>query len=224
MPNPVHLRMRLSGHLYTDSGSWSIGLNFGGTDGFDIGGLGGAEAKLQSWSDAVRALHSNQIIPSSLQEILSSAGSITALRCALIGTDGKEQATAVTEFSTSIKGTGSPVHTHQIAMALSLDSGRPGSSYRGRIYWPALAVPVGIGGQASGGLIGPIATDTAAWLRDLAGAGASVFSPGLTPIVVSTTKNIASAIEKVRVGSRLDVQRRRADKEKETYGVAVVPQ
>jgi hypothetical protein len=60
------------------------------------------------------------------------------------------------------------------------------------------------------------------WITELNGAGASFITPGVRASVVSTVKEIANPITSVRVGDRLDIQRRRADKQNETYSVSVV--
>lgn len=218
-----HFALRLSGTLNGSTQTWSTGLRFRSATGGDPAAIDGIEDKLNTWRDAVRALHANDILPGSILAFIGAPTRITAVRCSAIGADGKETAVSIVEGSPLAIGGNSTSMPQQVALAISLDTGRPGASYRGRMYLPALGASIGGDGLLNVASTGPYATDMAQWIKDVGNAGATAIDPQLLPCVVSTTKNIATPITKVRVGNRLDIQRRRADKQDETYSVAMVP-
>lgn len=225
MVNPVHARIRLGGSLFNDA-RWSVGLSFAMDDGSDpfvaAGILTNATAVLEKWRDNVKALNSGQIVPPSFLRMLSTQGKIDTIRCARIGQNGRETDVALANLGTPIVGGGGPVHSAQNAIVISLQTGRPGGSYRGRVYWPAL------GANLSNGRVQSADTDelagaAATWLNDVGDALSSFLTAHGQVAVVSTTQNKATPVTSCRVGNRLDSQRRRAESEKELYSVAAVP-
>lgn len=219
-----HLMMRLSGLFFQSAQSWSIGLRFRSATGGDPGGVADIETRLNGWRDAIAALNGGRIVPTGMSDLMSSGTSITALRCSHIGQDGKETAVSLLEKNPPMLGGRAVTMPSQVAVAVTLDTGKPGASNRGRVYWPGLGAGVGPNGRQGNIDTEALAGDFAGWLHDLGNAGASIFSPGVVASVCSTTKGTANPVTQVRVGDRLDIQRRRADKENETYSVAVVPQ
>lgn len=219
-----HLRFRLSGILYTSGQTWSVGVNFmPAVEGAIPTAPIASEEGLNTWSAAIRALNGGQIVPAAMLEGLSTSGKITTVRCSDVDSSGHEDAVSVIELGTAVSGSGGAVHPGQVALAVTTLTRRPGASYRGRFYWPALGYPINGAGRINAGLRDPIATAIAQWFADLQVAGAAVTPVGIGANVVSNTRGVANRVEKISVGDRLDIQRRRADKEKETYGVASVP-
>lgn len=228
MANIVHGRLRIGGTLYNDA-SWSIGVNVGTSIGGDpfSGGTEDVQGALQNWADNVKTLNAGRIFPGDMAGSLSTAGTIEFIRASRIGTDGKESAVALITIAPGIKGGGTPIHPAQTAITISLLTGRPGASYRGRLYLPALGQPLTDGRVAQNGA-GILATQAAGWLKQVSdaaeGMNSIVLQGELRPIVVSSSKVSQSPITSVRVGNRLDSQRRRAEGQQEVYSVAPVPQ
>jgi hypothetical protein len=209
------------GTSYSPDQTWSFGLKFNGPgNDFPITGVD----KLNSWRDAVRALNSGAVIPTSLARLMGPGFKMSGIRCSALGADGKETEVSTYEFANPIPGLGSASMPGQVALVVSLLTGRPGASYRGRVYLPAGAAQVSVQGRIGTDVAGTIATDFAQWIRDVETAGASILDPQLSAVVYSQVKGVANAITEVKVGTRLDIQRRRADKEKDSYSVAPVPQ
>lgn len=221
---PQHIRIRVGGTLYNDA-SWSIGVNFARPGLFGGVGLGEplVQDSLEGIRDAVRALNDGNIFPGALRTPLSTSGAIKSIRVSRIGTDGKEVAVALQEGFV-VLGTGEPMHSAQTAIALSLRTGRPGASYRGRVYLPGLRMPLSAG-RIDGGNRTTLVEGFAQWLRDVAGSlpGGILDLVELDPVVVSSVKEVATPVTTVAVGDRLDTQRRRAEGQDEAYSVAPVP-
>lgn len=223
----THLRLRVGGTLYNDA-NWSMGVNFAtaqGTDPFANGTVD-VQGVLEAFRDGVRGINGNQVLTGGLLGALSSSGKVNYVRASRVGPDGKESAVALVDLAVPVSGTGSPTHQAQTAIVLSLQTGRPGATNRGRLYLPLLSGNL-TSGRLSGNDVGALATDAAAWIDALNTAADNVIVlPTATCVasVVSTTRGTASRITSVRVGNRLDSQRRRAEAQKETYGVAAVAQ
>lgn len=219
-----HLLARFSGDLHGGPSTWSVGFRFRSASGGDPGGIADIQTKLETWRDAIRALNSGSVFPDMIRQVIGQPTRLQTIRCSAIGTDGKETAVALVEGTPLSIGTSSGVNPSQIAVTASLISGKPGASNRGRVYWPCLGQGVEVTGLITSAAALSIATDTAAFIHDLETAGATLITPGLEGSIISQTKGTAIAIQSVRVGNRLDVQRRRANKEEEAYSVAVIPQ
>lgn len=216
-----HLSLRLGGHFYTDSESWSVGLKFRSVTGGDPGALEGMQAKLESWRDAIKALNGGNVVPTTMLSFLNDSTTIEFIRASSVGADGKEDAVALVEIGQAVRGTGSFGLPAQLAVACSLRTGRPGGSYRGRMYWPAVGQPPS-GGEIPPARCSALATDVAGWISAVENAGASIITPGVRCNVVSTTKAVATPVTSVAVGSRFDIQRRRSEGQQESYSVASV--
>lgn len=216
--------VRFAGTFFQSDQTWSVGFRFRSATNGDPAGIADIQTKLETWRDAIRQLHTGNVVPDTWRAAMGTGANITSIRTAAIGSDGKESAVAVVEGNPLANSNVQSVMPSQVAICISLDGAHPGAANRGRVYWPATAMHLQGDGRATRGDCQNIAADGAEFLKDLAGAGASLITPGLTPVVISNAKGLASPIVQVRVGDRFDVQRRRADKQKEGYSVAVVAQ
>lgn len=223
MANHTHWKITFGGLLYGGPMNWSCGFRFGSLTGGDIT-IPNADddPSLVDWYQAVRQLNGGAIIPNELRGLMSSEADLRTVRFAAIGTDGKEKYVYQIEGAPISAGSGGAKNPSQIALAFTLRSRLPGATNRGRVYWPALGAGVGPGGVLVSTIPAAVSADMGHWLYDIANAGASIVQPAKRPIVVSTTRGTEQEIRTVAVGNRLDVQRRRADKQEETYGVAPV--
>jgi hypothetical protein len=217
-----HFMVRFSGVFFRTDQTWSVGLRFRSATGGDPGGIADVETHLNAWRDGIKALHSGNVVPSEMQALMSTGCTLTAIRCSAINAQGHETAVSLVEKDPISTGTRQVVMPSQVAVAVTLGTGYPGASNRGRFYWPGLGAGVAQNGRQGNIDTQALATDVAGWIPELEGAGASVITPSLRLNVLSTTKATAKPVTEVRIGDRLDIQRRRADKEKETYSVAVV--
>jgi len=118
---------------------------------------------------------------------------------------------------TAANGTGAGVLPYQSALVLSLRTAAPGAKGRGRLYWPA----TGLALQAS-----DLRVASSVVLSALNGAGQYLLAIkgalettlGPSPLAVwSRTHFGASAVNSIRMGNIVDVQRRRRDSLAESY-------
>lgn len=217
-----HYRLRVGGFLVQSDQTWSVGVNFlprtaGGLDPTN----GGNQDHLERWRDAVAALNGGRVFGSEMMGYLSAQGAITYVRTAVIGPDGKEVSVALYEASAPKPGGGTLRMPTQVAVVASMVTGRPGRANAGRMYLPALGAVINTSARIEDNGVATLATDVANWLTSVKGAGAGVFDAELFPAVLSS-KGTAAEILRVRVGNRLDIQRRRADKEKEAYALSAL--
>ena len=219
----THYRVRLGGTLYNDA-HWSIGLNYAlQVGGLPVDGTGFDPDKQEDWRDAIRALNGGNIVGENLRSLLSAAGSIDYVRVSAIGADRKEALVSLIELAQPVLGTGAPLHPAQTSLTFSLLTARPGASYRGRVYWPALKGTLNSAGRLDSSALSIYAGEMADLVNKIGNAG-DALALNTVPVVVSTTRDALTAITSCRVGNRLDIQRRRAESQKESYGSALVPQ
>ncbi len=114
---------------------------------------------------------------------------------------------------------------NQACTVLSLDTARSGRSYRGRMFLPTLAPEWGAGtGKITSAMATALATGGATLVGDL--NALTTTSPSTGPFACAiqskTSGQPPAVITSVRVGNVVDTQRRRRDKEVETYVTVAV--
>lgn len=209
----AHNVLRIRGNL-PGGEVWSVTPKFTGNFGDLITGY----ADLLEWLTTIQGFNAGRILPDPIMSILSSSASVTGLRGEYINDAG--DLTEVAEVGTlggvPEPGTGTATKPFQTAVVASLRTGRPGRSYRGRIYWPGLSAGINSTtlrlepGTASG-----IASATADFLtavQEAAPAPSAIFLA-----VVSQTLDTNAGVTSIQVGNVLDVQRRRRDQAVEVY-------
>nr|CRY96079.1 hypothetical protein [uncultured prokaryote] len=176
--------------------------------------------ELQEWATAITALEGGNVLSPDLLALISSAAAITSIRVEAYLADGTLVQAAEAALVTPVTGSGQANKPLQVALVASLLTGRPGRSYAGRLYWPALGAPLQSATlRLSTNGTSILAEDTASLLTGIAQA-----APGTTaiaPVVVSHKLAIQTPIVSVRVGDVLDTQRRRRDSLVE--GTSTVP-
>lgn len=123
---------------------------------------------------------------------------------------GGPAATFVGDYSATVAGTGSAYPLpNQCSLVATLLTGLSGRANRGRMYLPAPSSGQGATGQASSGNCSNIANYWAAHFGELN------TSTGTGNVVVVSAKGSGAThlVSQVRVDSRYDVQRRRANKQ-----------
>lgn len=194
--------------------SWSVTPAFSGNPA--TGGAVTDYADLLTWAQAIGGLNNGAVLGGNLSVALSSLGNVQKVRTECLSAAGVLQEAAEFALPVAESGSGTPSNPLQISIVSSLQTGRPGRSYNGRIYWPNLGIPI----QTNSGRIATqtatqTATDVAALLTQIAEA-----APGgsaMHPAVVSHKLAVQTLITEVRVGNVLDTQRRRRDKLVEQY-------
>jgi hypothetical protein len=115
----------------------------------------------------------------------------------------------------ALVGTGTVNRPHQVAVCVSLLTGIPGRSRRGRAFWPAmggvLTSPSGVQGNPTPLAIGEAYQALIEAVEDRSGVDA------LQAVVHSSTLALNTPVTSIRVGDRLDVQNRRRDALVEAY-------
>lgn len=121
---------------------------------------------------------------------------------------GGPTATFVGSHLQAEAGQGTAQLPAQVAVVATTLTGFSGRSNRGRMYWPADGADLSGGHQLPAALVGHVAGTVAEYFHDI-----KVAYPGITgPCVVSQTNTSYKAITSVKVDSKPDIQRRRANK------------
>lgn len=196
---------------------WSTACSFN-TD-FGTGPVKSFE-DLADWAAAVGAI-SWAGYPS-ISKGLSSIGRLTGVRAEYIDSTGHVSQLALYTLPSAFAGSASPASPFQVAAVASLLTGRPGRSYRGRMYWPALGFTLSTTTAKLSTTDQQELANNVADLLTKTGAAAGV-DFAMVPVVASQVKGVTTPISTVRVGSVLDTQRRRRNSEVEAYLTADIP-
>lgn len=112
----------------------------------------------------------------------------------------------------SCTGTGSAALPNQICMVMSLLTGIPGRSNRGRSYLPGPAIVNLVStGQAGSSGTTSIITAWAAFVNGMEAGGGG--SPAIKLVVASAVRGTLTEVTTLQIDSKLDVQRRRSFKQ-----------
>ncbi len=197
---------------------WSTGINFGPGAGGD---LPETPAELQGWANTVHQLLAGPDAPVNL--LLAGDDSVTVDRVTCYWYPGPGPAAAVgasTEAPVDFAG-GSVSLPPQVSVVLSLLTGFPGGSYRGRLYWPATACTLGSNYNLTGPTAASLASSAAQFLDD-AGITQQT-ATNLQASVYSPTLDVMTPVIGVSVGNVLDTQRRRRDGLIESRSYSEIP-
>ena len=153
---------------------------------------------------------------------LSSAANISTFR--LEGRNDDHSLAGVAEYilPTPYAGSGAPSKPAQSAMVLSLRTNTPGASGRGRLFLPAINVPLDTTTlRLSTVTTGALLPNVVSYLRGVQDAmrDAGDFFPwtSLNLCVVSRSTGQRPLVNRIQIGDVIDVQRRRRDEIRETY-------
>lgn len=191
---------------------WSVGLNFIGPRVLV------PFSDLRDWATATGiAIYNLSTV--GLIAALSTAGAITKIRTEERDSDDEHlvQAAEYT-FPSSKTGAGTISKTLQTSAVVSLLTGQPGRSFRGRVYWPVWAWS-----NTATGMIG--GSDITSWLSSFKNIVDAVITAGdtVTPdlaldlVVRSRLLHQSTQVTLYSMGNVPDTQRRRRDAAIEVY-------
>lgn len=215
-----HNVVRIKGALLGGE-QWSINPSFWDPS-FPLSTPPASYDDLLSWAQDIGALNANSIFPAAVMSMLSSAASITTVRTEHWA-DGVMTMAAEFIPSAPIVGNGGPNKPYHTALCASLRTGKPGRSYRGRMYLPALALGVSLtDARIPSATSTTLSTQIAAWLTAVGVQGSFLGRTRAEPCIVSKVKQERTTVKTVAVGDVLDTQRRRRDSLVELYTSAAI--
>lgn len=143
---------------------------------------------------------------------LSAGGQYELVTVYSYPSGGPDASYVGTAALTGGSGTGTQSYPDQCSMCVSLHTGLSGRTHNGRMYIPYLA-----GGALSAGQIGSsLLNNYATWWKTTFDGINSAVSPGFT-VVLSQKLGTAQRVTSLSIDSRMDIQRRRADREVVSY-------
>lgn len=167
-------------------------------------------ADLLTWATAINSLNAGAVWPSTLLSLITTTGSIRGIRTEYIDENGDLAQAAEFIRPTAQAGTGTLGKPLQTSLVISLLTGRPGRSYRGRLYLPYWGAPtLQDTGRVAASSRQSIVDAMQVWLTAV-GAAAPI-GGGLELVVVSQTIGIAARVNQLSIGDVPDTQRRRRD-------------
>lgn len=138
---------------------------------------------------------------------------------------GDLEAQAEVALSSPGNSTGSSGHPFQTSMVTSLRTINGTARGRGRLYWPATAVPLTSSSlRVSSGDVSAKLTAIKTYLSGVATAlSGATDDPDVVLAVWSRSNEALYGVNQILAGDILDVQRRRRDRVKETYTSLTFP-
>lgn len=197
---------------------WSCGLSFDADGGEGIQD----PEDLADWALAVGTLYAALPAGNSLKNLQSTAVTATGIRAEARAEDETLINFGEYTFPTPIIGTSTPTKTFQTSLVLSLRTPTPGGVGRGRVYWPAIALPLDTASlRLSGSLRTGYVTD---WRTHINAVIAAATGGAVLHLIVrSVTFHVSRRVTQLQVGDVPDVQRRRRDTLQEAYTSITFP-
>ena len=176
---------------------------------------------LERWAGIVAGTMETWTTSNIFRTLLSTAGTIDSVRVEARNAANQLTQAAEVQLTPSLPGISPANKMFQSCVVFTFLTGRPGRSYKGRMYWPALAASLNTQLRMAQSTIDSYATNGVELLEMIGGAGATDGEFPI-PVVVSQTTGVSTPITSVRVGDILDIQRRRRDSLTENYGEAAI--
>lgn len=154
---------------------------------------------------------------SASQTFAGASAKLVSLAAAVLGTDGKYvggglQDTSRYTYPAPIAGSGTTVAPWSTAVCVSLKTAKPrGTSSRGRLYFPATAIQLGVDGRMTNAMRNNFITQAAGLINNLNSRAATAFGGGPLKIAVMSQLGAGSTqyATHVSVGRKIDTQERR---------------
>jgi len=206
----AHNVVRINGTL-PGGEVWSVTPKFTGSPA-----LMTEYADLEEWATLIGDYIISLSTSDPLIALLSTAGAITSIRTEYRDANNSLAQAAEYVFASPRAGNGTANKVFQTSVVISLRTGRPGRSYRGRIYWPALAATLNAQLRLSESTMTGIMDSAAGLIGEIEGYSDQVGS-SVRLAVVSQTLGVSTRVQTIQVGDILDIQRRRRDSLQELY-------
>lgn len=211
-------RVVVSGSLAGGIEQWSAGLTYGGQI---AGGLVDTPGELTVWADAIMDYFRTGSPGVVLRTFMSEAVSIDSVSTYLYPPSGPATF-AGQSTGEAVQGTTNTSYLPpQCAVTTTLLTGISGRSYRGRSYWPLLALTIGPELTLNASQTADIAQYFAAFFDYITEVAPAEDAPTLG--VYSPTLNQVTTVTSIAVGSVIDTQRRRREGFNEVYANSVYP-
>lgn len=152
-------------------------------------------------------LNAHWIDPGSPVSLLDSAAGYDKITVYSYPNGGPDASYVGEAALTGAVGSGTQSLPDQCALVVSLHTGMSGRRHKGRMYTPMTKGTVATGGQLAGSFTNNVATW---WGATFAGINSAV-APGFV-VVLSQIAGSAQRVTSVAVDTRVDIQRRRADR------------
>lgn len=171
-------------------------------------------AAANTQADAARDAFAATTSGSVPRTLLSTGSAYTGVRVYSYPNGGPDAEYVGESTITGQAGAGTGSLPNQVCVVATLLTGLAGRRNRGRIFLPCNSSSLA-NGQLSSSITGGIQ----AWVASFVGAINSAYDPGKV-VVLSQVAGSASNVTEISVDSRLDIQRRRADRETELFTVS----
>lgn len=200
---PRFHRIQIDGSLCTGAETFSCGLAT-----TSVSGGQPAPSNLAEWANAIMAsLNDSAGWAGNARSFISSAGQIRRVRIYSYPDLGQPADVQGVSTAAAITGTGTMNLPPQCSMVISLLTGRPGASYRGRMYWPLLTGLMTTAGKSSLPAQS-VADNFAQWVGNI---GSLSSGDAGEAAIASVSKGVVTPVTSVSIGDVVDTQRRRRD-------------
>lgn len=184
---------------------WSCNFGFIASDGSAMD----VYEDMAAWAQSAFAVLTSLATIPDLRSALTTAASMTAVSIQAYSNSG-ELIQSATSAGVPVPGNSLAVRTPRDCIVLSLETGRPGRSFRGRVFWPSLGTAVSSSTlRLPSATVLAFATQGSLLLRALALSAPAPYT--MIPVIVSQTRGVNTPVTQVSVDDILDTQRRRTD-------------
>jgi len=167
-----------------------------------------SQASWQATVDALWTVLGTTSLNTNLAGLIGTDGAVTQLTGLYYRNSQSAEFSGTHVASPAIAGTSGTRAPLQMCFCVTTLTGRPGASYRGRMYLPTPGMPLDTNHRFTAGAMTAVVNS----LKQVLGAGTVDGQYG-PPVVVSRTKGIATQITNLRYDLRPDIQRRRANRQ-----------
>lgn len=211
-------RIHIEGALGGTEERWSTSVAFAGP-----GATGVVDpSELSNWCDAILTeLDTNATFSGGLKNMIGSTSNYDRVSAYFYPSVNGNATSAGESTLPAVAGSGTVVLPFQSSLVVTLQTGIPGRSFRGRMYWPFITSTMTNGRINTSSVTLAQRAEYFAALLEAIGAAAETL-PSMAPRVVSKTQEAVTLVTSVRVGNVMDTQRRRRDALTETFGTANV--
>lgn len=199
---------------------WSTSFAFADTTIPVDGGVITDYGDLATLASAIFADWGTETWATALLNALASSNTLDRVR--VEARDGTTLIQAAESDGTPINGNGGNPNPPQTAFVISLRTGRPGRSYKGRMYFPLTGMSVASNtGRLNPVSIGPLLTGAKDMIKATLAQADTVAGPGsdFKTVVYSSKLDLVTPVTTIAIGDVVDSQRRRRDRLSETYYV-----